>query len=135
MSVPVIGEPPVFLGSNHVRVAESWRILMTCGGGGESGTSGEIFKYDFYTWILFFCTFLVHSLANDYKFSIHSLKGCLATIGSDFRPSPIPYLFSALTLKMYSVPSWRPVTLKLFVSTDEDTVTHMLVMESRFSRI
>lgn len=42
ISVPVIGEPPVFLGSSHVRVAESWRILMTCGGGGESGTSEEI---------------------------------------------------------------------------------------------
>lgn len=65
----------------------------------------------------------------------HLLNGCLATIGSDLSPSPTPYLFSAQTLKIYSVPSWRPVTLMELVSTVEDTVTHMLVTKSLFSRI
>lgn len=39
MIVPVIGEPPVFLGSTQVRVAESCLIVTIVGGGGASGTS------------------------------------------------------------------------------------------------
>lgn len=35
----MIGEPPVFLGSVHVRDAESCLISTILGGGGASGTS------------------------------------------------------------------------------------------------
>lgn len=33
------GDPPVFLGSDQAKYAESWRMLMICGGAGASGTS------------------------------------------------------------------------------------------------
>lgn len=37
--LPVIGEPPVSFGSDHVRIADSWRMLTTSGGAGASGAS------------------------------------------------------------------------------------------------
>lgn len=39
MFLPVIGEPPVSFGSDHVRIADSWRMLTTSGGAGASGAS------------------------------------------------------------------------------------------------
>lgn len=39
--IPVIGEPPVFLGSVHVRDTESCLTSTILGGGGASGTSRE----------------------------------------------------------------------------------------------
>lgn len=41
--IPVIGEPPVFLGSVQVRATESCLTATILGGGGASGTSRKIY--------------------------------------------------------------------------------------------
>jgi len=35
-----MGEPPVSFGSDHVRIADSWRMLTTSGGAEAPGASG-----------------------------------------------------------------------------------------------
>lgn len=98
----MIGEPPVLLGSVQVKATDSCRTSTMLGGGGASGTSKQYLKSA--------VTLKINITPETFFFNFESYygylpNGCFAMTGSDLRPSPTPYLFSALILNVYSFPS------------------------------